>query len=227
VGHEMSVLHLFLQASWIVKAVMLLLVLASVASWAIIFQQVGELARARRAADGFEERFWSGINLTELYAALTRESEHRRGLAAVFEAGFREFSRLKRQQPDAVQDVSLLLTGAERAMRVAASREMERVEGNVSLLASIGSVSPYVGLFGTVWGIMNAFTGLANVQNATLQAVAPGIAEALVATAAGLFAAIPAVLAYNRFTEQADRLALRYDAFREEFIALLQRQVAR
>jgi biopolymer transport protein TolQ len=213
-----SALDLILQASLIVQFVMALLVGASVVSWAIIFRKHQLLGAERLGADRFEEQFWSGGDLAALYKSL--ESGSPTGMAGVFVAGFREFSRLRKQ---AGIGSAQLLEGSRRAMRVAQLRETDRLEQNLSTLATIGSTSPYVGLFGTVWGIMSAFQGLGNVQQATLAMVAPGIAEALIATAMGLFAAIPAVVAYNRYADQVGRLELRYDAFMEEFSTILQR----
>jgi len=213
-----SALDLILQASLIVQFVMALLVGASVVSWAIIFRKRQLLVAERQGADRFEEQFWSGGDLAGLYKSL--ESGSPTGMAGVFVAGFREFSRLRR--PAGISGAQLL-EGSRRAMRVAQLRETDRLEQNLSTLATIGSTSPYVGLFGTVWGIMSAFQGLGNVQQATLAMVAPGIAEALIATAMGLFAAIPAVIAYNRYADQVGRLELRYDAFMEEFSTILQR----
>jgi biopolymer transport protein TolQ len=213
-----SALDLILQASLIVQFVMALLAGASVVSWAIIFRKRQLLKTERVAADQFEEQFWSGGDLSGLYKSL--EAGSPTGMAGVFVAGFREFSRLRRQAGIGAAE---LLEGSRRAMRVAQLRETDRLEENLSTLATIGSTSPYVGLFGTVWGIMSAFQGLGNVQQATLAMVAPGIAEALIATAMGLFAAIPAVIAYNRYADQVGRLELRYDAFMEEFSTILQR----
>ena len=213
-----SALDLILQASLIVQFVMALLVGASVVSWAIIFRKRQLLKSERVAADEFEDQFWSGGDLSGLYKSL--EGGSPTGMAGVFVAGFREFSRLRRQAGIGAAE---LLEGSRRAMRVAQLRETDRLEENLSTLATIGSTSPYVGLFGTVWGIMSAFQGLGNVQQATLAMVAPGIAEALIATAMGLFAAIPAVIAYNRYADQVGRLELRYDAFMEEFSTILQR----
>jgi len=213
-----SALDLILQASLIVQFVMALLVGASVVSWAIIFRKRQLLKTERVAADAFEDQFWSGGDLSGLYKSL--EGGSPTGMAGVFVAGFREFSRLRRQAGIGAAE---LLEGSRRAMRVAQLRETDRLEENLSTLATIGSTSPYVGLFGTVWGIMSAFQGLGNVQQATLAMVAPGIAEALIATAMGLFAAIPAVVAYNRYADQVGRLELRYDAFMEEFSTILQR----
>jgi biopolymer transport protein TolQ len=213
-----SALDLILQASLIVQFVMALLVGASVVSWAIIFRKRQLLKTERVASDQFEEQFWSGGDLSGLYRSL--EAGSPTGMAGVFVAGFREFSRLRKQAGIGPGE---LLEGSRRAMRVAQLRETDRLEENLSTLATIGSTSPYVGLFGTVWGIMRAFQGLGNVQQATLAMVAPGIAEALIATAMGLFAAIPAVIAYNRYADQVGRLELRYDAFMEEFSTILQR----
>ena len=215
---EHTALDLILQASPIVQFVMALLVAASVVSWAIIFRKQQLLKTERLAADRFEDQFWSGGDLAALYKTL--ESGSPTGMAGVFVAGFREFSRLRRQSG---LGSGQLLEGSRRAMRVAQLRETDRLEQNLSTLATIGSTSPYVGLFGTVWGIMSAFQALGNVQQATLAMVAPGIAEALIATAMGLFAAIPAVIAYNRYADQVGRLELRYDAFMEEFSTILQR----
>ena len=215
---EHSVINLILKASLVVQLVMALLVAASVVSWAIILRKRQLLVAERAAADRFEEQFWSGGDLSGLYKSL--ESSSPTGMAGVFVAGFREFSRLRRQ---AGLGPAQLLEGTRRAMRVAQLRETDRLEQNLSTLATIGSTSPYVGLFGTVWGIMSAFQALGNVQQATLAMVAPGIAEALIATAMGLFAAIPAVIAYNRYADQVGRLELRYDAFMEEFSTILQR----
>jgi biopolymer transport protein TolQ len=213
-----SALDLILQASLIVQFVMALLVGASVVSWAIIFRKRQLLVAERQAADRFEEQFWSGGDLAGLYKSLEGASPS--GMSGVFVAGFREFSRLRKQVG---MSGAQLLEGSRRAMRVAQLRETDRLEQNLSTLATVGSTSPYVGLFGTVWGIMSAFQGLGNVQQATLAMVAPGIAEALIATAMGLFAAIPAVVAYNRYADQVGRLELRYDAFMEEFSTILQR----
>jgi biopolymer transport protein TolQ len=215
---EHSALDLILHASLIVQFVMALLIAASVVSWAIIFRKRQLLKAERLAADRFEDDFWSGGDLAALYKSL--EAGSATGMAGVFVAGFREFTRLRRQ---AGIGAGQLLEGSRRAMRVAQLRETDRLEQNLSTLATIGSTSPYVGLFGTVWGIMSAFQALGNVQQATLAMVAPGIAEALIATAMGLFAAIPAVVAYNRYADHVGRLELRYDAFMEEFSTILQR----
>lgn len=215
---EHSLIELVLQASFVVQLVMALLAGASVVSWAIIFRKRRLLGDARVAADRFEDDFWSGGDLAALYKSLDGGTPT--GMAGLFIAGFREFSRLRKQ---AGMAGGQLLEGSRRAMKVAQLRETDRLEQNLATLATIGSTSPYVGLFGTVWGIMSAFQGLGNVQQATLAMVAPGIAEALIATAMGLFAAIPAVIAYNRYADQVGRLELRYDAFMEEFSTILQR----
>jgi biopolymer transport protein TolQ len=222
-GGDLSIVRLVLQASYVVQFVLLLLGAASLVSWSIIFRKRMMVRRAQQDADRFENSFWSGGDLVPLY----RQIESRggaTGMESIFESGFREFARL-RQQGGVATD--MLLEGARRGMRVAQIKEIDRLEHSLATLATVGSTSPYVGLFGTVWGIMSAFSSLGNVQQATLAAVAPGIAEALVATAIGLFAAIPAVVAYNRYADQVSRLELRYDAFMEEFSTILQRHAAR
>jgi biopolymer transport protein TolQ len=218
---ELSLLDLVLNASIVVQLVLASLVLASLISWTMIFDRSRVLKRARRAADDFEQRFWAGGDLSALYRDLEKDKKGVNGLAAIFRAGFKEFVRLRKGDNG---DPMAVLQGAERSMRVALSREMDRLEVNLSFLATVGSTSPYVGLFGTVWGIMHAFHALGNVKQATLALVAPGISEALVATAIGLFAAIPAVIAYNRYSYQVERLNNRYEEFMEEFSTLLQRQ---
>ncbi|MCF7991804.1 MAG: protein TolQ [Thiohalocapsa sp.] len=220
-GSELSLLDLVLDASFVVQLVLLILVLASVLSWAAIFDRGRVVRRARDAADQFESRFWSGGDLSALYRELGQEEKKLTGLAAIFRNGFNEYVRLRKIEPD---DTMAVIQGAERSMRVALSREMDRLETNLPFLATVGSTSPYIGLFGTVWGIMHAFHALGNVQQATLALVAPGISEALVATAIGLFAAIPAVVAFNRYSNQVERLNNRYEEFMEEFSTLLQRQ---
>jgi biopolymer transport protein TolQ len=207
-------------ASLIVQIVMALLLIASIISWSIMLRKRAELRRARSDADRFEEVFWSGGDLTAMFRTIDQGRRITKGMEAIFESGFREFSRMRQQGgfPSAQ-----LIEGARRGMRVALLKESDRLEHSLSMLATVGSTSPYVGLFGTVWGIMNAFHGLGNVQQATLQVVAPGIAEALVATAMGLFAAIPAVIAYNRYADQVSRIELRYDTFVEELTTILQR----
>jgi biopolymer transport protein TolQ len=218
---DLSFVSLILNASLVVQLVMALLVLASVLSWTIIFDRSRVLKRAQREAEEFENRFWSGGDLGDLYRAVDRDRETLRGGSAIFHAGFREFVRL-RENPGV--EPMALVEGARRAMRVALSRELDTLENHLSFLATVGSTSPYVGLFGTVWGIMNAFHALGNVKQATLNLVAPGIAEALIATAMGLFAAIPAVVAYNKYANGVQRLENRYDDFVEEFSNILQRQ---
>jgi len=218
----MSVISLITGASVLVQLVMAGLLLASIMSWYYIFLKVFTYRRATRLADEFEKMFWSGADLNELYQRAASSRSDAGTMERIFESGFREFSKL-RKQPG--MDVSAIMDGTRRAMRATYQREMERLESKLSFLASVGSVSPYVGLFGTVWGIMNAFRGLANVAQATLGHVAPGIAEALIATAMGLFAAIPAVVAYNNFAGDLNRLATRFDSFMEEFSNILQRQV--
>src|SRR5580692_9604810 len=221
-GDQLSIVHLIVQASVPVQIVIAILLLASLTSWAIIFRKARVIARARNEADRFESRFWSGDDLAQLYRAI-ESSGGATGLAGIFEFGFREFARLRQSATPADQ----LLEGSRRAMRVAQLKEIDRLEHSLATLATVGSTSPYVGLFGTVWGIMSAFSSLGNVQQATLAMVAPGISEALITTAIGLFAAIPAVVAYNRFADQVGRLEIRYDAFTEEFSTILQRHAPR
>ncbi len=219
---DLSILTLITDASVLVQLVMLLLLIASLFSWNVIFQKRKILAQARAAADEFEEQFWSGGDLASLYAQVTSgNSEHEGGMAAIFESGFKEFARLHKQENI---DPAFVLEGAQRAMRIALARETDRLEVHLPFLATVGSTSPYVGLFGTVWGIMNSFRALGNVKQATIAMVAPGIAEALVATAMGLFAAIPAVIGYNRFSTELERILGRYEVFLEEFSNILQRQ---
>jgi len=222
--NEMSIARLVLDASLVVQLVMLLLLLASVASWAVIIQKRRVLRQARANAENFEKEFWSGGDLNGLYKRLSGRPEGKLGMSGIFEAGFREFSRLRKQ--DDLQ-ASQIVEGSRRAMLVSQMREADRLEQNLALLATVGSTSPYVGLFGTVWGIMNSFIALGNVQQATLAMVAPGIAEALIATAMGLFAAIPAVIAYNRYADTVGRIESRYDTFVEEFSTILQRHARR
>ena len=216
-----DMLALILHASIPVQLVMLLLLFGSVASWVIIFRKKRLLDRAEREADRFEERFWSGAELSKLYAGATERNRDVEGLEAIFEGGYREFNRIRQRRG---VDGRMQLEGAQRAMRAAASRELDGLERNLEFLANVGSIAPYVGLFGTVWGIMVSFQGLANVKEATIATVAPGISEALIATAMGLFAAIPAVWAYNRFATRVERTSVRYDTFSEEFSSILQRQ---
>jgi biopolymer transport protein TolQ len=218
---ELSILDLVLHASLVVQLVLASLVLASIISWTMIFDRSRTLKKARRAADEFEQRFWSGGDLSALYRDLGQNEKGVNGLAAIFRAGFKEYVRLRKTDDS---EPMAVLQGAERSMRVALSREMDRLETNLPFLATVGSTSPYVGLFGTVWGIMHSFHALGNVKQATLALVAPGISEALVATAIGLFAAIPAVIAYNRYSNDVERLENRYDNFLEEFSSILHRQ---
>ena len=217
---DLTVVGLVAEASIPVKIVMLLLLLASLMSWYIIFSKRRLLTRTKSASDKFEADFWSGGDLNTLYRAATRSKGGTIGMASIFEAGFREFNRIIQQGKF---DADKLVAECSRAMRVAQMREVDRLEQRLATLATIGSTSPYVGLFGTVWGIMVAFINIGNQQSATLAVVAPPIAEALIATAMGLFAAIPAVIAYNRFADKAVRLEYRYDGFSEEFASILQR----
>jgi biopolymer transport protein TolQ len=223
VSVDPSFYDLVLNASVLVQLVMLILLIASVLSWAMIFIKWRTLRTARAQAALFEDRFWSGSNLSQLYEGI-RAKTPRGGLETIFSAGFREYLRLHKPGQDVVPHS--LIDTAQRSMRVALAREEDKLEQWLSFLATVGSVSPYVGLFGTVWGIMHAFMALGNVQQASLAMVAPGIAEALIATAMGLFAAIPAVVAYNRYADEVERLINRYDNFQDEFLALLQRQLA-
>ena len=219
--NEMQIWQLVMEASWLVKGVMGLLLIASVASWVIIFRKRQVLTKAEKEANSFEEKFWSGTDLTALHEAITGAHRVSKGMERIFDAGFSEFLRMRQQGrigPKA------MVEGAQRSMRIALTRETEDLENHLNFLATVGSTSPYVGLFGTVWGIMTSFQQLANVNQATIAMVAPGISEALVATAMGLFAAIPAVIAYNRFSNQVERLEVRYDNFKEEFSSILQRQ---
>ena len=219
---SINIFDLVLHASWPVKIVLLILVVFSFSSWVIIFRKKAMLDAATRGADGFEERFWSGVDLAALFREVSNRAGEAGGLAAVFESGFREFVR---QRQRGGEDRRAVLESSERAMRVAGTREMEKLERNLEYLANVGSISTYVGLFGTVWGIMIAFQGLGTMKQATIATVAPGISEALVATAMGLVAAIPAVWAYNRYSTRLDRLTLRYETFQEEFSSVLQRQM--
>ena len=222
-SQDLSILQLVLGASLVVQLVMAGLLLTSLASWTVIFAKLISLRRVKRGNEAFEREFWSGRSLAELNQAAGAKSGSGEGAALerIFASGMREFMKLREKRLDAATQ----LDGARRAMRVSCQRELDVVESNLSFLASVASVSPYVGLFGTVWGIMHAFRGLSNMTTATLSAVAPGIAEALVATAIGLFAAIPAVVAYNRFAHDSDRLAVRFESFMEEFSNILQRQI--
>ncbi|MBK6293885.1 MAG: protein TolQ [Rhodoferax sp.] len=221
-NQNLSIVHLVLHASWIVQVVMLMLVVVSVSSWAAIFRKLFALGRVKALNDKFEREFWSGTNMSELLAAATKNAKASGPMERIFASGMREFQKLRERR---IIDSATLMDGARRAMRASFQREMDVVESHLSFLASVGSVSPYLGLFGTVWGIMHAFTGLGALQQVTLATVAPGIAEALVATAIGLFAAIPAVVAYNRFARDIDRIANRLETFIEEFSNILQRNV--
>jgi len=221
VTQDMSIIALVGNASLLVKLIMGLLLALSVLSWWFIFRKWFVLRDAEKKADDFERTFWSGSDLHSLYQSAVSARRASGTMERVFEAGFREFVKLKRQ---AGLDVSVVMDGTRRAMRATYQREMDRLEAHLAFLATVGAVSPYVGLLGTVWGIMNAFRGLANVERATLANVAPGIAEALIATAIGLFAAIPAVIAFNYYSRHIERLATRFDSFMEEFSNILQRQ---
>ena len=218
---DLSLVALVLNATLPVQLVMVILALASLVSWTMIFRKYFVLGRASRAANTFEDQFWSGIDLVEVFNRIDVRRSGANGMERIFHAGFKEFARLRGQRTAEARDV---LTGTERAMRIALGREVDYLEVGLSFLATVGSTSPYIGLFGTVWGIMNSFRALGNVQQATIAMVAPGIAEALIATAMGLFAAIPAVIAYNRFAHDVERIHNRYDAFVDEFSTILQRQ---
>ena len=220
---QISFISLILDASVVVQIVMAGLLLTSILSWALIFSKVFVLRNARGDSEEFERLFWSGTDLNRLY----EDAAHRQprvGIERIFQAGFAEFLKLRGRTGTELSDI---MAGSRRAMRAAAQRELDTLDRHNSFLATVGSVSPYVGLFGTVWGIMHAFIGLGNAGQATLSTVAPGIAEALVATAIGLFAAIPAVVAYNRFVSDVDRLATRFDTYMEEFSNILQRLATR
>ncbi len=221
-NQDLSILHLVLNASLVVQAVMLLLIVVSVSSWAAIFRKLFSLSRLKTLNEEFERKFWSGSSMNELFAAASKNAHETGPMERIFASGLREFHKLRERR---ITDAATLLDGARRAMRASFQRELDTIESNLSFLASVGSVSPYVGLFGTVWGIMHAFNGLASLQQVTLATVAPGIAEALVATAIGLFAAIPAVVAYNRFARDIDRVAIKLETFIEEFSNILQRNV--
>jgi biopolymer transport protein TolQ len=219
---DLSIVQLMLNASWVVQAVVVLLLVVSVMSWAAIFRKVFSLKRVRAHNDDFEREFWSGTNLNDLYAGAAQNAKRGGPMERIFASGMREYQKLRERR---ITDNGALLDGARRAMRASFQRELDALETNLSFLASVGSVSPYVGLFGTVWGIMHAFTGLAALAQVTLATVAPGIAEALVATAIGLFAAIPAVVAYNRFAREIDKIAIGLETFIEEFSNILQRNL--
>jgi len=221
-NNDLSILQLVLNASWMVKLVMLLLLGVSIASWAAIFRKLFAIKRVNSLNEVFEREFWSGTSLNDLYAAAAQNAKAAGPMERIFASGMREYQKLRERR---IGDPGTVLDGARRAMRASFQRELDAVETHLSFLASVGSVSPYVGLFGTVWGIMHAFVGLGALQTVTLATVAPGIAEALVATAIGLFAAIPAVVAYNRFARDLDRVAIRLETFIEEFSNILQRNL--
>ena len=221
-NQDLSIVTLILNASWVVQAVVLLLLGVSVASWAAIFRKIVALRKVAALNDEFDKEFWSGTSLNDLFAGAAQNAKHSGPMERIFASGMREYQKLRERH---ITDAGTLLDGARRAMRASYQREVDVIESNLSFLATVGSVSPYVGLFGTVWGIMHAFTGLAALEQVTLATVAPGIAEAMVATAIGLFAAIPAVVAYNRFTHDIDRVANRLETFIEEFSNILQRNL--
>jgi biopolymer transport protein TolQ len=218
---DLSILHLVSEASFVVQFVMFILLSASIASWTFIFTKRKELSQAISITDDFEDEFWSGMGLAELYKKMASDRFEPEGIEKIFLAGYREFARM-RQKGDV--EPAVQVESAQRAMRIELARELDRLDETLPFLATVGSTSPYIGLFGTVWGIMNSFRALGEIKNATLSNVAPGISEALIATAIGLFAAIPAVIAYNRFSTRLDRLAGRYELFVDEFVVLLQRQ---
>lgn len=220
--NSLSISHLILNASFLVQVVMLILVISSIISWAMIFQRARYQNKASNAFNYFEKQFWSGVDLNQLYRQGNGRNEMVEGIESIFRAGFKEFTRLRQT---AGADSDAIMEGSQRAMRVALAREQEKLEENLPFLASVASVSPYIGLFGTVWGIMVSFLNIANAGQPSLATVAPGIAEALIATAMGLFAAIPAVLAYNKFSARAESLLANYQTFAEEFSAILHRQV--
>ncbi|PUE35652.1 protein TolQ [Limnohabitans sp. Jir72] len=221
-NQDMSIVSLLLHASFVVQLVVLILLGISVTSWAAIARKLSALKHIKNLNEEFERVFWSGTSLNELFNAATQNAKMSGPMERIFASGMREYQKLRERR---ISDAGTLLDGARRAMRASFQREMDVAESQLAFLASVGSISPYVGLFGTVWGIMHAFTGLANLQQVTLATVAPGIAEALVATAIGLFAAIPAVLAYNRFSHDVDRIAIKMETFIEEFSNILQRSL--
>ncbi len=221
-NHDMSIVSLMLNASWVVQAVVALLVALSITSWAAIFRKLITLKRVGQDNEAFERDFWSGAKLNDLYSAALQNARMAGPMERIFASGMREFHKLRERQ---ISDAGTLLDGARRAMRASYQREVDAMETHLSFLGTVGSVTPYIGLFGTVWGIMHAFTGLGSMAQVTLATVAPGIAEALVATAIGLFAAIPAVVAFNRFAHQIDRTANQLETFMEEFSNILQRNV--
>ena len=221
-NQDLSIVNLLLNASWVVQGVVLLLVMVSVASWAAIFRKLVALKKVQQLNEEFDREFWSGTSLNDLAAGAAQNAKYSGPMERIFASGMREYQKLRERR---ITDTGTLLDGARRAMRASYQRELDAIESNLSFLATVGSVSPYVGLFGTVWGIMHAFTGLAALEQVTLATVAPGIAEALVATAIGLFAAIPAVVAYNRFAHDIDRVANKLETFTEEFSNILQRNL--
>jgi len=220
-NQDLSIVSLVMHASWVVQLVVAGLLSVSLASWTVIFSKLVGLSRLKNSTDAFEQEFWSGKNLSDLYQSASSRAETS-PMERLFASGMREFLKLRERR----LDTTAQLDGARRAMKASLQRELDSIEGNLGFLASVGSVSPYVGLFGTVWGIMHAFVGMSNLQQVTLATVAPGIAEALVATAIGLFAAIPAVIGYNRFAREIDRIAIQLESFTEEFSNILQRNVA-
>ena len=220
---DMSILSLILHASWVVQVVMAILIAASIASWATIFRKSQALKKVRLFNEAFEQDFWSGQSLNDLYNSATQNAKNGGPMERIFASGMREYKKLRERR---ITDSNTLMDGTRRAMRASFQREMDEVESGLSFMGTIGSVAPYVGLFGTVWGVMHAFTGFAGMEQITLATVAPGIAEALVATAMGLFAAIPAVTAYNRFANTIDRIASNQETFMEEFTNILQRNVS-
>ncbi len=222
-AQDMSILSLIMQASWVVQLVMLILVAASVASWATIFRKSQALKQVRRQNEVFEQAFWSGNSLNDLYTGATQNAKYGGPMERIFASGMREYKKLRERR---ITDSSTLMDGTRRAMRASMQREMDEIESGLAFLGTVGSITPYIGLFGTVWGVMHAFTGFANMEQITLATVAPGIAEALVATAMGLFAAIPAVAAYNRYANSIDRIANGQDTFMEEFTNILQRNIS-
>ena len=217
----LALFSILIHASFVVQLVMLLLLAASLVSWTMIFRKWSTFKTATAAATRFEGRFWSGSNINQMFKELSQNDVQLSGMDSVFVASFKEYARLEKQKN--IQPMEIL-EGVQRAMRVALTREIEHLEMHLSFLATVGSISPYIGLFGTVWGIMNSFHALSSVQQATIASVAPGITEALIATAMGLFAAIPAVIAYNRYSHDAESLFTRYEIFMEEFASILQRQ---
>lgn len=221
-NQDLSIVNLLLNASWVVQGVVALLVGVSIASWAAIIRKIMALKKVQNLNEEFDREFWSGTSLSDLAADAAQNAKHSGPMERIFASGMREYQKLRERR---ITDLGTLMDGARRAMRASYQREVDAIELNLSFLATVGSVSPYVGLFGTVWGIMHAFTGLAALEQVTLAAVAPGIAEALVATAIGLFAAIPAVVAYNRFAHDIDRIANKLETFIEEFSNILQRNL--